>query len=72
MPKPATKTNDEDFLSEAQIEVIGQLEESKNIAAKLFGLKNTEEVTPEMTFGIYDRVFDAFDLDEDESEDDED
>jgi hypothetical protein len=53
-------------LSDGQIEEMGKLEESKLLAQKFFG---TGDPTPEMIFGIYDRIFDCFD---DDLEDDED
>lgn len=74
MPKPTVvknETNEEDIeLSDGQIEVLGQLEESKIVAARLFNLKSPDDATPEMVFGVYDRVYDAFEDEEDEEDGD--
>ena len=68
MAKTEKKDDVIEYLSDGQMEVLGQLEDAKKIAGTFFG---TETPTPEMVFGIYDRVFDAFDDAEEEDEDDD-
>jgi hypothetical protein len=60
-------------LSDGQLEVLGELENAKEIARKFFEIDSAEKPTPEMVFGIYDRLFNAFDDgDEDDEDEDED
>ena len=53
---------------EAQVQAIDELSQSVEIAKEIFGKDVT--VTPDMVFGIYDRVF-CWSFGEDEDDDEE-
>lgn len=63
MPKEKDKAFD---LSDDQLEQIAKLEDAREVARRFF---DTQTPTPEMIFGIFDRVIDdAFDDDEDDED----
>lgn len=58
-----TKNKENKFEEEIEFQIVGDLKKALGIAQEIFG---ENKPTPEMVFGIYDRVFDrTFDEDED-------
>ena len=77
MPKTkATDPSDEELTPEQSV-IVDELLKARTIARGLFNLADSDTPTPEMTLGVYDRVFDVadeddFDLDAEDEDDDKD
>ena len=72
MPKiKATDPSDEELTPEQSV-IVDELLKARTIARGLFNLADSDTPTPEMTLGVYDRVFDVADDDDFDGDEDED